>query len=159
MYLNLVCQGMVIWNLQSTGNYQECEHTETALYKGRHSPLPSGVSLWLHLKQYALGKPKVGHALPALHSFLQFLQEIPVELIQLRQVVQDLVKEPVLNHGLPELPGCMGYGTPEILLQSGGQKSLFIHTTWSKALCLDMLYPLKTYNPKLTYLSIIQRSI
>lgn len=67
----------------------------------------------------------MGHALPALHSFLQFLQEIPVELIQLRQVVQDLVKEPVLNHGLPELPGRMGYGTPEILLQSGGQKSLF----------------------------------
>lgn len=54
--------------------------------------------------------------LPAQHSFLQFLQEIPVELIQLRQVVQDLVKDPVLNHGLPELPGRVGYSTPEILL-------------------------------------------
>lgn len=43
-----------------------------------------------HLKLESLGK-LVNPFLPVQHSFFQFLQEIAVELIQLRQVVQDLI--------------------------------------------------------------------
>ena len=119
---------MAIRNIQSTGNCQKIQHPEIRLCRGHRPPLPCRVSV-VSCYTARSGEAYKSQGLPGEHSLFQFLQEIPVELVQLRQVVQDLVKNPVLNHGLPELPGCMGYSTPEVLLQAGGQKSLSIRIT------------------------------
>lgn len=53
--------------------------------------------------------------LPVCHSLLQLSQQVFVELVQLRQVVQDLTEDPLIYHRLPILTGCLGNGIPKIL--------------------------------------------
>lgn len=102
---------------------------------------PSGLQLHLKLKTQ---EKQVSSFLPVRHSILQFFQEIPVELVQLRQVIQDLIQDPVLNHWFPKLSGSMGNSIPEILLQFRGEKQYMY--TYN----LKKLFPLVTVFPKTT---------
>lgn len=61
--------------------------------------------------------------LPFGHSLLQLSQQVPVELVELRQVVEDLVEETLLDHGLPILTRCSGHSAAEVLL---GQRTMLM---------------------------------
>lgn len=54
-------------------------------------------------------------SIPLCHPLLQLPQQVFVELIQLRQVVQDLTEGPLIHHWLPILTGCLGNSIPEVL--------------------------------------------
>lgn len=71
-------------------------------------------------------------------SLLQLSQQVFVELVQLRQVVQDLIEDPLIHHRLSILTGCLGNCIPKVLkghtwvLNSVVSKQKHTHThTWS----------------------------
>lgn len=53
--------------------------------------------------------------LPFGHSLLQLPQQVLVELVELRQVVEYLVEETLLDHRLPVLTRCCGHSATEVL--------------------------------------------
>lgn len=46
---------------------------------------------------------------------LQLSEQVPVEFIELREGVQDLVEETLLNHRLPAVTSGSGHGAAEVL--------------------------------------------
>lgn len=68
--------------------------------------------------------------LPFGHSLFQLSQQVLVKLVELRQVVEDLVKETLLDHRLSFLTRCCGHSATEVLQ---GQKTTLVKKgTWGK---------------------------
>lgn len=53
--------------------------------------------------------------LPFGHSLFQLPQQVLVELVELRKVVEDLVEETLLDHRLPVLTGRCGHSATKVL--------------------------------------------
>lgn len=63
---------------------------------------------------------KVCVCLPVCHPLLQLPQQVSVQLVELWQVIQDLAEDPLINHRLPILTGCLGNSIPEVLERHRG---------------------------------------
>lgn len=63
--------------------------------------------------------------IPVCDSLLQLSEQVPVELVELRQVVEDLAQDALLHHRLPVLTGRLGNRIPEVLQ---GHKGLMLLT-------------------------------
>lgn len=61
--------------------------------------------------------------LPFGHSLLQLSQQVLVELVELRQVVEDLVEETLLDYRLPVLTRRSGHSATEVLQ---GQRTMLM---------------------------------
>lgn len=67
--------------------------------------------------------------LPLGHPLLQLPQQVPVELVELRQVVEDLAEDPLVHHRLSVLPARRGNRVPEVLRrQAGGDDEVIVDT-------------------------------
>jgi len=52
---------------------------------------------------------------PFGYALLQFSQQVLVEFVELREVVQNLVEKTLLDHRLPTLTSRRGHGVTEVL--------------------------------------------
>lgn len=73
----------------------------------------SGVKL--NTEYSELSDVKTKRVVPFGHSLLQLSEQVLIELVELWEVVQDLVKKMVLNHRLPVLLRRFGYSITEVL--------------------------------------------
>lgn len=72
-----------------------------------------GMEYWLAAPNMCT-KTVVG-SVPVCDSLLQLSQKVLVELIELRQVVEDLIQHPLLHHRLPTGTSRLGNRIPEVL--------------------------------------------
>lgn len=63
--------------------------------------------------------PRQCVALPFGHSLLQLPQQVPIEFVELWEVVEDLVEVTLLDHGLPVLTRRFVHGATEVLQARG----------------------------------------
>lgn len=66
---------------------------------------------------------------PVSDSLLQLSQQVLVELVELRQVIQDLIQHPLLHHRLPTGTGRFGNRIPEVLSRKPRVYRRVLHLT------------------------------